>query len=52
MSNWEKSSFVEHMRENCTREIAKIGELIIEFAEQHGSDISWGRGNEHGTMTF
>ena len=52
MSNWDKSSFIEHMRDNCSREIAKIGEAIIEFSEKHGSDISWGRGSEYGTMTF
>ena len=45
MSNWDKDSFIEHMRESCNREIAKIGESIISFAEQHASDISWGRGN-------
>ena len=52
MSNWDKSSFIEHMRENCSREIAKIGEAIIQFSETHASDISWGRGTDHGTMTF
>ena len=52
MSNWDKDSFIEHMRENCNREIAKIGESIIQFAENHASDISWGRGSDHGTMTF
>ena len=52
MSTWDKSSFIEHMRDICSREIAKIGEAIIEFSEKHGSDISWGRGSEYGTMTF
>tara|TARA_B110000240_G_scaffold153710_1_gene170474 strand:+ start:131 stop:562 length:432 start_codon:yes stop_codon:yes gene_type:complete len=52
MSNWEKSSFIEHLRDSCSREIAKIGEAIIQFSEKHGSDISWGRGSEYGTMTF
>ena len=52
MSTWDKSSFIEHMRDKCSREIAKIGEAIIEFSEKHGSDISWGRGSEYGTMTF
>ena len=52
MSTWDKSSFIEDMRDNCSREIAKIGEAIIEFSEKHGSDISWGRGSEYGTMTF
>ena len=52
MSSWNKDSFIEHLRENCSREIAKISESIIQFAESNASDISWGRGTDHGTMTF
>ena len=52
MSSWNKDTFIEHLRENCSREIAKIGESIIQFAESNASDISWGRGTDHGTMTF
>ena len=52
MANWDKDSFIENMREHCNREIAKIGEAIIQFSELHASDISWGRGSDHGTMTF
>ncbi len=38
MSNWDKDSFIEHMRENCNREIAKIGESIIQsIGELFGS---------------
>ena len=33
MSKWTKSDFVEALRSNCSREIAKIGERIIEFSE-------------------
>ncbi len=52
MSNWTKESFIEDMREKCTREISKIGVALIDFAEKHGEDISWGRGNEYGTLTY
>ena len=52
MSKWTKSDFVEALRSNCSREIAKIGERIIEFSEQHASEMSWGRGDGHGTFTF
>jgi len=52
MANWDKDSFIENMRKHCNREIAKIGEAIIQFSELHASDISWGRGSDHGTMTF
>lgn len=52
MSNWDKELFIEDLRNNCNREIAKIGVSIIEFAEQHGTDLSWGRGSEYGTLTY
>ena len=52
MSNWDKNSFVNHIREHCTREIAKIGVSIIDFSEKFADDISWGRGADHGTLTF
>ncbi len=52
MSNWDKNLFTNHLRENCTREIAKIGVSIIEFSEKYADDISWGRGTEYGTLTF
>lgn len=52
MSKWTKSEFVEALRTNCSREIAKIGERIIEFSEEHASEMSWGRGDGHGTFTF
>ena len=52
MSKWTKEEFVEDLRNKCTREIAKIGEQIIEFSEEHASEMSWGRGDDHGTFTF
>ena len=52
MSKWTKEEFVEDLRNKCTREIAKIGEQIIEFSEERASEMSWGRGDDHGTFTF
>ena len=52
MSKWTKEEFVEDLRSKCTREIAKIGERIIEFSEDHASEMTWGRGDDHGTFTF
>ena len=51
MSNWDKEQFINHLRENCSREVAKIGVSVIEFSEKHGTDVSWGRGGHHGTLT-
>ena len=52
MSKWTKDQFVEDMRNKCSREIAKIGEKIIEFSDTHASEVTWGRGDGHGTFTF
>ena len=52
MSKWTKEEFVEDLRSKCTREIAKIGERIIEFSEEYASEMTWGRGDDHGTFTF
>ena len=52
MANWDKNTFIDHLRKNCTREIAKIGVSIIEFSEKYADDISWGRGHDHGTLTY
>ena len=30
MANWDKDLFINHLREHCTREVAKIGVSIIE----------------------
>jgi hypothetical protein len=52
MSNWNKDQFITHLRDTCTREVAKVGVSIIDFAEIHADDVSWGRGSDHGTLTF
>ena len=52
MAKWDKKEFLKDLRENCNREISKIGLQIIEFTEKHSDDVSWGRGVDHGTMTF
>ena len=52
MSKWDKNRFTEHMTENCSREVAKIGNAIIDFSEKYADEVSWGRGNDHGTLTF
>ena len=52
MSNWDKDQFINHLREQCSREVAKIGVSIIEFSEKYADDISWGRGLDHGTLTY
>ena len=52
MSKWNKNRFTDHMMENCSREVAKVENAIIDFSEKHADELSWGRGNDHGTLTF
>ena len=52
MKKWNKNAFINDLKKNCNREVVKIGRQIIDFSEKHASALSWGRGVEHGTMTF
>jgi len=52
MAKWDKESFIEDMQSKCNREVTKIGKKIIEFSENNADEITWGRGTEHGTLTY
>ena len=52
MVNWNKNTFTEDLRKNCSREVAKVGIELIEFAEKYADNITWGRGSDKGTLTF
>ena len=49
---WDKTKFVSELRKNSSREVAKIGEALCGFAERDADEVSWGRGDEYGTMTY
>ena len=49
---WNKTKFVSELRKNSSREVAKIGEALCGFAEKDADEVSWGRGDEYGTMTY
>ena len=52
MSKWDKEHFIDDLRANCSREVTKIGISIIEFGEKESDELSWGRGKDHGTLSF
>lgn len=52
MAKWTKELYIQEMRNECSREVAKTGERIIAFAEKYSDELTWGRGSEHGTLTF
>ena len=49
---WDKNKFLEELRKNCSREVAKVGEALCGFTEEDSDEVSWGRGDEYGTMTY
>ncbi|MBH31385.1 MAG: hypothetical protein CMG71_05265 [Candidatus Marinimicrobia bacterium] len=49
---WDKTKFVSELRKNSSREVAKIGGALCDFAERDADEVSWGRGDEYGTMTY
>ncbi|MEE2876330.1 MAG: hypothetical protein VX822_00910 [Candidatus Neomarinimicrobiota bacterium] len=49
---WDKTKFVSELRKKASREVAKIGESLCDFAEKDADEVSWGRGDEYGTMTY
>ena len=52
MSKWNKQTFISDLEEKCSREVVKTIRKIIDFSEEYSENLSWGRGEEHGTMTF
>ena len=52
MSKLNKQKFISDLEAKCGREVVKITRQIIDFSANHSEDLSWGRGDEHGTMTF
>ena len=52
MVTWNKKTFTEDLRKNCSREVAKVGIELIKFAEIYADNITWGRGSDKGTLTF
>lgn len=52
MVTWNKKTFTEDLRTSCSREVAKVGIELIEFAEKYADNITWGRGSDKGTLTM
>jgi len=49
---WDKKKFLKEIRKNTSREVAKVGEILCDFSEKDADEVSWGRGDEYGTMTY
>jgi len=52
MAKWNKATFISFTKENCEPRVQTVIMDLIKFAEQSADQVSWGRGEGYGTMTF
>ena len=52
MAKWDKNTFISSIKENCEPRVQTTIMDLIRFAEQDADQVSWGRGEGYGTMTF
>ena len=52
MAKWNKTTFIASTKENCEPRVQTTVMNLIRFAEQDADQVSWGRGEGYGTMTF
>ena len=52
MAKWNKATFLISVKDKCDPRVQTLILDLIRFAELHADQVSWGRGEGHGTMTF
>tara|TARA_B100000902_G_scaffold153286_1_gene149817 strand:- start:40 stop:471 length:432 start_codon:yes stop_codon:yes gene_type:complete len=52
MSKWSKKTFIEHLNHSCENDVAMNCIELVNFSEKISDEISWGNGEDFGTMTF
>ena len=52
MSKWNKDTFVQTIKSKCEPRISNIMVALINFTDSEADQVSWGRGEGYGTMTF
>ncbi len=52
MAKWNKETFISCTKENCEPRVQTTVMDLIKFAERDADQVSWGRGEGYGTMTF
>ena len=51
MSKWSKKTFIEHLNKSCENDVAMNCIELVNFSEKKSDEISWGSGEDFGTMT-
>ena len=52
MPKWNKATFISCTKENCEPRVQTTVMDLVRFAERDADQVSWGRGEGYGTMTF
>ena len=52
MAKWNKATFLTSVKDKCDPRVHTVILDLVRFAELHADQVSWGRGEGHGTMTF
>ena len=52
MAKWNKPTFLTSVKDTCDPRVQTVVLDLIRFAEQDADQVSWGRGEGRGTMTF
>ena len=52
MAKWNKETFISCTKENCEPRVQTTIMDLVKFAERDADQVSWGRGEGYGTMTF
>ena len=52
MAKWNKATFLTSVKDTCDPRVQTVILDLIRFAEQDADQVSWGRGEGYGTMTY
>ena len=52
MAKWNKETFISCTKETCEPRVQTTVMDLVKFAERDADQLSWGRGEGYGTMTF
>tara|TARA_Y100001960_G_C14120932_1_gene562137 strand:+ start:120 stop:554 length:435 start_codon:yes stop_codon:yes gene_type:complete len=52
MSKWNKDTFVQTTKSKCEPRISNIILALVNFTDDEADQVTWGRGEGYGTMTY
>jgi hypothetical protein len=52
MSKWNKDTFVQTTKNKCEPRISNIILALVNFTNDEADQVTWGRGEGYGTMTY